>query len=333
MNPTLAAGVDIGSSKVLAVAVDETGAVLATSRLPSNGGAAGVVESAVEAVGRLGQHLGVPLSAFSVAGVGVPGLVRPQSGEVTHAVNLGVGAGTLSLGVRLADRLGVPVVVENDVNAAALGAAQVLGLGDADLAFLSIGTGLAAGLVTDGKLRRGERGAAGEIGHIPVDPAGPLCLCGQRGCLETLASGTAIATAWPVSDGLSPAAALFAAAAGGDARAVLVREAFADAMAAAVRLLVLTCDVETVVLGGGVTDLGDALLDDVVAALHRQATASPFLTALDLPARVAIVPAGSAVAAIGAALAGIEARDAAGIEARGAAVPAGWVDGAAVRPA
>ena len=308
--PTLAVGVDIGGSKVLAVAIDETGEVQGSHRLPSNGGAAGVVESAVEAVDRLAQHLGVPVSAFSVVGVGVPGLVQPHSGDVTHAVNLGVGAGTLSLGARLAERLGVPVVVENDVNAAALGAAKVLGLGDADLAFLSIGTGLAAGLVTEGRLRRGARGAAGEIGHIPVDPAGPLCPCGQRGCLETLASGSAIAAAWPVNDGLSPAAALFAAAAGGDARAVRVRDAFGDSVASAVRLLVLTCDVETVVLGGGVTDLGPALLDVVVAALHRQATVSPFLAALQLPDRVAIVPAGSAVAAIGAALAGITARDA-----------------------
>jgi len=218
----------------------------------------------------------------------------------------------------------VPVVVENDVNAAALGAAQVLGLGSTDLALLSIGTGLAAGLVTDGRLRRGARGAAGEIGHIPVDPAGPLCSCGQHGCLETLASGSAIAAAWPVADGGSPATALFAAAAGGDPRAVVVRDAFADAVAAAVRLLVLTCDVETVVLGGGVTDLGGELLDAVVAALGRQAAGSPFLAALQLPERVAIVPAGSAVAAIGAALVGIAARDAAAT---------GWVDDAASRPA
>jgi glucokinase len=318
----LAVGVDIGGSKVLAVAVDETGDVVATHRLPSNGGAAGIVDSAVEAVGGLAQHLGVPLKSFSVVGVGVPGLVQSHSGEVSHAVNLGVGPDTLSLGTRLEELLGVPVVVENDVNAAALGAAQVLGLGSTDLALLSIGTGLAAGLVTEGRLRRGGRGAAGEIGHIPVDPGGPLCSCGQHGCLETLASGSAIAAAWPVADGLSPAAALFAAAAGGDPRAVAVRDAFADAVAAAVRLLVLTCDVETVVLGGGVTDLGGELLDAVVAALGRQAAGSPFLAALQLPARVAIVPAGSAVAAIGAALVGISARDA-----------ASWGDDAASRPA
>jgi glucokinase len=316
-----AVGVDIGGSKVLAVAVDADGEVRASSRLPSNGGAAGVVDSAATAVGLLAQEAGVQVSSFSVVGVGVPGLVRPGSGEVTHAVNLGLGAGTLDLGHLLAERLGAPVVVENDVNVAAVGAAKVLGLGDADLAFLSIGTGLAAGLVTDGRLRRGARGAAGEIGHIPVDPAGLVCTCGQRGCLETVGSGSAIAAAWPVHDGLSPAEALFAAARGGDARAVVVRDGFAGAVALAVRLLVLTCDVETVVLGGGVTDLGQPLLDAVEAALLRQATGSPFLAALDLPRRVAMVPAGSPVAAVGAALAGVSAR-----------ATSQWLDEAAARP-
>jgi glucokinase len=322
--PKLAVGVDIGGSKVLGVALDESGQVAATHRLPSNGGAAGIVESAHEAVVGLAQHLGVPVSSFSVVGVGVPGLVLPDSGEVTHAVNLGVGPDTLSLGARLAEQLGVAVVVENDVNAAALGATQVLGLGHTDLAFLSMGTGLAAGLVTEGRLRRGARGAAGEIGHIPVDPVGPLCSCGQRGCLETLASGSAIAAVWPSADGVSPGTALFAAAKSGDPRAIEARDAFAGHVASAVRLLVLTCDVEVVVLGGGVTDLGDELLDAVVVALGRQAAGSPFLAALQLPERVAIVPPGSAVAAIGAALVGISARD--------AAAP-GWVDDAAIRPA
>jgi glucokinase len=303
----LAAGVDIGGSKVLAVALDERREVFAQVRLPTGAGAVGVVDSAVEALRRLASQADVQAQDFAVVGVGVPGLVENDSGHVTHAVNLGVGGGTLGLGPELSQRLGVPVVVENDVNAAALGAALVLGLGDSDLAFLSIGTGLAAGLVTGGRLRRGARGAAGEVGHIPVDPNGPVCPCGQRGCLETFASGTAIAAAWPSANGRPPPASLFEAAAAGDEWAVRVRDTFADHLASAVRLLVLTCDVETVVLGGGVADLGPALLDAVVVALRRQAAASPFLAALDLPARVAVVPVGSATGAIGAALSGVVA--------------------------
>lgn len=308
----LAAGVDIGGSKVLAVALDERRDVLARVRLATGNGADGVLESAVEAVHRLAERAGVQPVDFAVVGVGVPGLVEQDSGHVTHAVNLGVGGGVrgLGLGPELSQRLGVPVVVDNDVNVAALGAASLLGIDDADLAFLSIGTGLAAGLVSGGRLRRGARGAAGEIGHVPVDPTGPMCPCGQRGCLETLASGSAIAAAWPSDgaagdSGISPAAALFTAAANGDPRAIRVRDTFADHVASAVRLLVLTCDVETVVLGGGVADLGPALLDAVVAALHRQAAPSPFLAALELARRVDVVPADFSVAAIGAALSGL----------------------------
>ncbi|RKS69368.1 putative NBD/HSP70 family sugar kinase [Motilibacter peucedani] len=302
---TLLAGIDIGGSKVLAVALDEAGTVVAQTRLASSGGPAGVVATAIEAVRALGARPGVELSEFRAVGVGVPGLVEPRSGAVSHAVNLGL-VGTVDLGAMLGRHLGLPVVVENDVNAAALGAARVLDLDGRDLAYLSIGTGLAAGLVIGGRLRRGARGAAGEIGHIPVDPDGPVCACGQRGCLETLASGSALSSAWAARDGLSPAESLFAAATAGDPAAVAARDRFTDSLAAAVRLLVLTCDVETVVLGGGVTDVGSALLESVRDALARQSADSPFLASLELPQRVAMVAPGSAVAAVGAALAGRE---------------------------
>jgi predicted NBD/HSP70 family sugar kinase len=300
------AGIDIGGSKVLAVVLDERRDVVASVRLPTSIGAEGVVRSGAEALRQLAQQIDVRAEDFTVVGVGVPGLVEVGSGHVSHAVNLGVG-GALALGPELSRRLGVPVVVENDVKAAALGAAQLLGLEDADLAFLSIGTGLAAGLVTGGQVRRGARGAAGEIGHVSIDPEGPVCRCGQRGCLETFASGTAIAAAWPALNGEPPAASLFAAAAAGDARAVRVRDTFADHVASAVRLLVLTCDVEVVVLGGGVTNVGSALLDCVVLALQRQAATSPFLATLNLPGRVTVVPVGSAMGAVGAALSGLAA--------------------------
>jgi predicted NBD/HSP70 family sugar kinase len=310
----LVAGVDIGGSKVLAVAMDEHRRVRARVRLRTTRGADGVVQSAARAVdalvhrlvargaGNLGVGAGLP--DLDVVGIGVPGRVEPGTGRVSHAVNLALGDEPIDLGGSLAERLGVRVVVENDVNVAAVGAARLLGLEDADLAYLSIGTGLAAGLVTGGRLRRGARGAAGEIGHVPVDPAGPLCSCGQRGCLETLASGSAIAAAWPTSDGGSSANALFDAADAGEPAAIDVRDRFAAHVAAAVRLLVLTCDVETVVLGGGVTDLGDRLLDAVTTALRDAARVAPFLSALDLPERVAIIPPRSDVAALGAAIVG-----------------------------
>jgi len=294
------AGVDIGGTKTDAVLLDEGGGVLHRLRVPTGFGPAGVVESAVTAVQGLAERCGAPAAAFDSIGVGIPGRVDSGTGRVDHAVNLGLEG--LELGAALALRIAAPVRVENDVNAAAVGAFQRLD-GVRSMAYLNIGTGLAAGLVLDGRLHRGAHGTAGEIGHIAVDPAGELCRCGQRGCLETLASGSAIARAWP-SLSPRPVKELFDAAAAGSARAAEVRDALVAGVAAAVRVLVLTVDVERVVLGGGVSSLGDRLLAAVRASLEAGASASAFLGSLDLPSRVSTVPDGYPAAAVGAALIG-----------------------------
>jgi predicted NBD/HSP70 family sugar kinase len=288
-------GLDIGATKTSGVAVGDDRTVLAEVREPTALGPDGLLATAARVVERLREGAGDPVGPI---GVGVPGLVDPDTGVVEHAVNLGLNGDRLRLATILADRLGQPVVVENDVNAATLGAAEVTGA--TDLGYVSLGTGLAAGLLLEGRLRRGHLGAAGEIGHIPVDPAGPRCRCGQRGCLETVASGSALAAAWPGDEGTPPAQALFAAAAAGDPAALAARDRFAAAVAGAVRLLALTVNVELVVLGGGVSQLGEPLRAAVAAALRDQAAASPFLAALDLPDRLRVLPADVPVAALGA---------------------------------
>jgi predicted NBD/HSP70 family sugar kinase len=302
-----AAGLDIGGTKVLGVLLDADDAVRGSVRVPTRRGTDGVVAAAADVVGRLCADAGLGVADLAAVGAGVPGLVDPVTGEVSHAVNLGIDDRGVALAPLLAARLGgVPVTVENDLNVAAVGAARVLGL-RGDLALLGLGTGVAAGLLLGGGLRRGHGGGAGEIGHVPLDPHGPPCPCGQRGCLELYASGAALDVAWPTLDGVPAAAAVFAAAAGGDPAAVRVRDRFAVAVAAAVRLLVLTCDVEHVVLGGGVAEVGEPLVAAVRAQLARQAGGSPFLRSLDIAARVQVVPPEVPVAPVGAALTAREA--------------------------
>jgi glucokinase len=296
-------GIDIGGTKTDAVAIDPSGDIVQRLRLPTGFGPDAVLESAVTAVTQLAALTGSEISGFESIGIGIPGAVDNGTGRVTHAVNLGLEG--LELGAELTRRLGRPVRIDNDVNAAALGAFHLLEKHDhLSMAYLNLGTGLAAGIIIDGAVWRGSRGTAGEIGHIPVDPNGPECPCGQRGCLEMLASGSAIARQWPTDDP-KPARALFAAAAAGDSVAIDVKQRFVENVAAAVRILVLTVDVDSVVIGGGLSSLGPVLLDDVRAVLSSWEAVSPFLESTRLSDRLAIVPADFPAAAVGAALVGL----------------------------
>lgn len=297
------AGVDIGGTKTAAVALTDDGSIVHEVRLPTGFGAESVLATAERALRDLAHLAGVDAAAFDSVGIGIPGTVDRESCRVAHAVNLGLEG--LDLGDRLAERLGRGVRIENDVNAAALGAFRLLDRpAHSSMAYLNLGTGLAAGLVLDGRLWRGSRGVAGEIGHIPVDPQGDLCPCGQRGCLELAASGSGIARQWP-SDDPQPVRALFTAADAGDPGALAVRRRLVENVAAAVRVLVLAVDVDVVVIGGGLSSLGDRLLGDVRAVLDGWALDSAFLRMLDLPERVTILPRGVPVAAVGAALIGV----------------------------
>ena len=291
-------GLDIGGTKMLGVVVAADGAVVAQHREPTVPGPDGVLATATTVLDRLAAGFDGVLPSH--VGIGFPGLVDRDRGAVSHAVNLGLGGDWLPLAERLADRTGAAVMVENDVRAATWGA-HILSGAD-DLGYLSIGTGLAAGFVLDGVLRRGAHGVAGEIGHVPVDPDGPFCSCGQRGCLELSAAASALTAAWPTDGAMSPAVAVFAAASSGDPRALAVRDHFAARVADAIRMLGLSVDPAVIVLGGGVTDLGQPLLAVVTAALRAQAAASPFLAAINLAARVRLLPAGVPAAAIGAAM-------------------------------
>ena len=192
-----AIGLDIGATKTLGVLVDEQGRVVEQVREATEPGPDGVVRTAELVVAHLGAAADGP-RAVSV-GLGIPGLVDVERGVVKHAVNLGLDGAWVPLRDELERRLGLPVAIENDVNVATLGAVALSGI--RDLVYLSIGTGLAAGLVLDGQLRRGASGAAGEVGHVPVDPdrrpvpVRPARLSRDRGLRARARSGLAVGRA------------------------------------------------------------------------------------------------------------------------------------------
>ena len=291
-------GVDIGGTKTDAVVLDGAGSVAHALRVPTGWGDAAVLATATDAVLRLAGEAGIAASAFDSIGVGIPGAVDAEHGIVTHARNLGVAQ--LDLGGLLSRNLGTSVRVENDVNAAALGAFHQLGLPpESSMAYLNLGTGLAAGIVLGGKLWRGSRGAAGEIGHILIDPAGPLDQDGQPGALEVMASGSGIGSQWQAGDG--SVHGMLAAAEAGDAGAIDIRRGLFEGVASAVRILVLTVDVDMVVIGGGISTMGDALLEPIQAVIAQWESDSPFIQSLELGSRIRILPPNAQTAATGAA--------------------------------
>ena len=336
MSETLLLGIDIGGTKTAVAAVTHGGAVVALRSAPSGRGGAQVVEVAVRLAREVADSVG-GLGRFRAAGACMPGLVDPRSGLVRHAVNLDVES--LELSDALTRALGLRVEVENDVKAAALGAhhlrprgwgidpepesadgAGTAGIGTSGagaapgagadgtaygtgrvdtLAYLNLGTGLASAVVRDGVLVRGIDGAAGEIGHLPVGGDVP-CTCGQVGCLETVASGSALARLWPPSRG--GARDPFAAAVAGDATAAAAVDVLCDGVGLAIQLLVLAAGAEQVVIGGGLTGLGEPFVEGVRADLRRRGRSSRMIAALDLESRFELVPPSVPVAAIGAAL-------------------------------
>lgn len=291
-------GLDIGGTKIAGIALDAGGEPIADVRLPTGWGGDAVIAGILDAVSELRSRL--PQRAVRSVGVGIPGVIDAAQGRVLHAVNLGVES--LEISRLVQDATGIRCVVENDVKAAALGAAASRPR-TVPMAYLNLGTGVAAGIVVDGRIWRGARGGAGEVGHLAVDPRGRICGCGQRGCIETLCGGGALARAWD-RDGVHPVKDILDAADEGDATASALRHDLFRGAAAAVRALVLTADVETVVIGGGLVALADRLAPGIRQELVDEAASSPFLRSLRLDERIEMLPAGSPVAAIGAALLG-----------------------------
>ncbi len=320
-------GVDLGGTKVLALALApgvgrdgslRPGQVLASRRTDTPRGGPAVAEAIVDAIagavsaldGELVSGGGAPAAAV---GIGAAGLVD-LGGVLRFAPNL-PGVVDLDLNTELAGRLGRPVVVDNDASCAAwaeheLGAAA----GATTSVLVTLGTGIGGGLVVDGVVQRGAFGFAGEPGHMLVDPHGPPCPCGRRGCWERFASGSGLgrlardAAAAGRADGIVERAGgdaeavrgehVTAAASDGDDDARRVLAEFAWWVAVGVANLVDLLDPEVVVVGGGLADAGDLLLDPV-----REAYAGLVLAHDHRPAaRIVAAALGSDAGAVGAAL-------------------------------
>jgi len=184
-------GVDLGGTKLLAGAVDSDLSVHHRALRPALGlDQAGLVESCVQAVQEASEAVGGEVAAV---GFGIPCLIDQTTGTAVMAVNLPLH--DIPFRDVMTERLGLPVMVDNDANCAALAEARAgAGRGASELVMLTLGTGIGGGLVLGGELYRGALGAAAELGHMVIDMDGPPCqgFCPNHGCLESLASGSAL---------------------------------------------------------------------------------------------------------------------------------------------
>lgn len=183
---------DLGATHLRAALVDETGGLRHRAERGTPPGAS--ADEIIAVIAELLLNVASRTQTRPVAAaVGTPGLVNGDEGRVILAPNI-PGFRDITLAAPLAAKLGIPVYIENDANAAALGEFRFgAGRGTRHLLHATLGTGIGGGIVIDGRLYRGAKGFAGEIGHLIIDPAGPVCACGSRGCLEAVVSGVAFA--------------------------------------------------------------------------------------------------------------------------------------------
>jgi len=225
-------------------------------------------------------------------GLAVAGLVDPASGMIRHVVNIANWDG-LPIGELLSARFQVPVRIGNDANLAALGEYHYgAGRGHDNLLYLTISTGIGAGVIINGRLLTGERGLAGEIGHITVEPNGPLCSCGQRGHLEAICSGPAIvrfvlegiqtgrdSLLTGAEPGLDASRVAEAARQGDDLCVEAFREA-GNVLGRTLADLLHVFDPGAIILGGGVVQAGNMLLEPLERSLHANVLSEAYLNGL-----------------------------------------------------
>ena len=282
----LTIGVDVGGTKVAGGVVDEEGKILASDRHETP---ARSVDAVIETIASVIETLRAEHDVEAV-GIGMPGFVDQTRSRVLVAPNLS-GWKNQPLREQMEERVGLPVVVENDANAAAWGeVAYGAGRGESEVVCVTVGTGVGGGVILGGELQRGRFGVAAEIGHIELVPDGRLCGCGQRGCWEQYASGNALvrdarerasedrfaaADMLALGDGTPEGIKgehVTAAAKAGDPVALAAFAELGWRLAEGMADLAAILDPGLFVLGGGVSEAGDVLLTPVRVNYVEQLT-------------------------------------------------------------
>lgn len=288
----LALGIDLGGTAVKVGIVTHDGKIIGRGHRATEAhlGVGPVVANMAQAARDAMEGAGLTAADLEGIGIGAPGICNGPAGIVVEAVNLFWR--DVPVTQLLTAELGLPAFLDNDANCAALGE-QWCGAarGSHHMLMFTLGTGVGGGLILNGQIYHGFRGWAGEFGHMPAVEDGPLCNCGRRGCLETVASATAMAAAarQAIAEGRAPTMARMASAQDGhvDARLVImaardgdgpaleVLETAARHLGVAVASLVGALNPELVVIGGGASRAGDLILEPLREVVASRAMPGP----------------------------------------------------------
>ncbi|MFL6257955.1 MAG: ROK family protein [Pyrinomonadaceae bacterium] len=278
-NEQLYVGVELCASSARAALVNTVGEVLARRE-----SAVSAVDLAPQIARLVSELRDSAPGGVAALGLGLPGLVNPQTGRVIISSDI-PSVVREDLRASLAQATGLPVALDNDANAGALGEyAAGAGRGSRNMFYVTIGTGIGGALILDGRLWRGASGFAGEFGHITIDPEGVECACGNVGCLETVASAPNIvrrtherlmrdSTSSLSRLGLNKnftAADIAHEARGGDDFAAMMMARTGRYIGTAIASVINLLNTERIVLGGGVMDAGELILDSLVQEARRR---------------------------------------------------------------
>ena len=287
----LVLGIDLGGTKILTAVADTQGKILSRdhSITPAKEGQQAVVKSIMESVGRALDQAHIAAADLTAIGIGAPGLSNSETGILFTYPNL-PGWKDVPLRDIIEKELGRKAFLINDANAAAVGELYFgAGRGARNFIYITVSTGIGGGIIIDGKIYTGSSGTAGELGHMVIKDKGPVCNCGNRGCWETLASGTALAreARLMIKEGAATsiskyangdiekinAEAIHEAAQAGDklANELIARTAYY--LGVGLANLINIFNPEVIVIGGGLSNIGDMLLEPAFEeARHRAFT-------------------------------------------------------------
>jgi glucokinase len=311
----LTIGVDLGGTKIETVVADADGTVLGEDLRPTLAaeGPSAVIARIADSIHEACTKANVAAADTLGIGISSPGPAKPKEGIVTDAPNL-PGWHNIHVTKLLSDAVGVPSLLENDANAAAYGELRFgAARGLQHIVYVTLGTGIGGGIIIDGKIYEGASGAAGEVGHMIVLPDGPVCNCGNRGCVEALSAGPAIARdaaaliaggkAAKLAElaGESPPTAklVYAAALQGDdeAREIIHRAGYYLGLGLVGILNIF--DPQALILGGGLVNMGDLYLGPALDTARKgafpQITADALITTAKLGSRAGALGAAALV--------------------------------------